>query len=95
MIAQHDIDFTFALPHRAFHRAIGLFSGLRISPAGEVVTQDEWDRRVDDWLPSDQDRAYVRSLMEPVTSPGLMANWIAAPARGINGQPIEFEYTKL
>ncbi len=95
VIAQHDIDFTFALPHRAFHRAIGLFSGLRISPAGEVVTQDEWDRRVDDWLPSDQDRAYVRSLMEPVTSPGLMANWIAAPARGINGQPIEFEYTKL
>jgi benzoyl-CoA 2,3-dioxygenase component B len=33
--------------------------------------------------------------MEPVTERGRMANWIAAPARGINRQAIDFEYVKL
>jgi benzoyl-CoA 2,3-dioxygenase component B len=30
-----------------------------------------------------------------VVEPGKMANWIAPPARGINGQPIEFEYVRF
>ena len=95
VIQQHDIDFTFTLPHRAFHRAIGRFSDLHVSPDGQIISDAEWAGRVDDWLPTDEDRAYVTSLMEPVTSPGRMANWIAAPARSINGQPIEFEYVQL
>jgi benzoyl-CoA 2,3-dioxygenase component B len=33
--------------------------------------------------------------MKPVLEPGKMANWIAAPRRGINGQPIEFEYVRF
>jgi benzoyl-CoA 2,3-dioxygenase component B len=33
--------------------------------------------------------------MKPVTGVGQMANWIAPPARGINGQPIEYEYVRL
>ena len=32
------------------------------------------------------------SLMQPVIEPGKVANWIAPPARGINGQPVDFEY---
>ena len=95
IIRRHDIDFEFNLPHRAFHRSIGLFAGLLVLPDGQTVPEAEWTKRADDWLPSEADRAYVTSLMQPVTAPGQMANWIAAPARGINGQPIEFEYVQL
>ena len=95
VLERHGVDFTFTLPHRAFHRAIGRFSGQQVSPDGQVVSDSEWTARVDEWLPTDEDRTYVTSLMEPVTSPGRMANWIAAPARGINGQSIEFKYVQL
>jgi benzoyl-CoA 2,3-dioxygenase component B len=33
--------------------------------------------------------------MQAVTEPGRMASWIAPPARGINGQPGDFEYVRL
>jgi len=36
----------------------------------------------------------VKSLMHPVVEPGKMASWVAAPAKGINGMPVEFEYVK-
>jgi benzoyl-CoA 2,3-dioxygenase component B len=45
-------------------------------------------------LPTTEDRAYVASLMQPVVEPGKFANWIASPARGINGQPLDFEYVR-
>jgi len=32
--------------------------------------------------------------MKPVTEPGKMANWIAAPRRGIHGKPVEFDYVR-
>ena len=44
------------------------------------------------WLPTDEDKAYVKSLMRPVTEPGKIAGWIAPPLRGIDGQPVEYEY---
>ena len=89
------IDFAFVLPHRGFHRAIGLFADTRVSPDGKVLTQAEWDARQHEWLPSATDEEFVESLMTPVTDPGKTASWIAGPARGVNGKPIEFEYVKL
>jgi benzoyl-CoA 2,3-dioxygenase component B len=50
---------------------------------------------VSQWLPTEEDRGYVGSLMTPVTEPGKMANWIAPPATGINGKPVEFEYVRF
>ena len=47
------------------------------------------------WLPTAQDREYVRSLMAAVTDPGKIANWIAPPATGTNRQPFNFEYVRL
>ncbi len=64
------IDFHLKLPHRAFHRGIGQFSEIQTDPEGEIITQSEWDRRHSEWLPSQQDQAYVQSLMQPVTEPG-------------------------
>lgn len=95
IIKRAGIDFELKLPHRAFHRAIGNFAEIKVSPNGRVVSEAEWDARHRDWLPSDEDRAYVTSLMKPVTERGKFANWIAPPARGINNQPVDFEYVRL
>ena len=43
----------------------------------------------------DADRAFVASLMGRVAEPGKFANWIAPPARGINNQPVDFEYVRF
>jgi benzoyl-CoA 2,3-dioxygenase component B len=95
VIREHGIDVTLALPHRGFHRAIGMFGGARVSPDGRLLGQAEWDANKSHWLPDAADEEYVLSLMKPVTAPGQFASWIVGPARGVNGQPVEFEYVRL
>jgi benzoyl-CoA 2,3-dioxygenase component B len=95
VIRKAGIDAELRLPHRAFNRAIGNFAGVHVSPEGRVVSEAEWKRRRDEWLPTAQDQAYVASLMRRVTAPGAFANWIAPPPRGINGRPIDFQYVRL
>ncbi|HEV8439500.1 MAG TPA: benzoyl-CoA 2,3-epoxidase subunit BoxB [Methylomirabilota bacterium] len=95
VIKRHGIDVELRLPHRGFHRAIGTFGEVKVSPDGRIVSEAEWDARHRQWLPTEEDEAYVASLMKPVTEPGKFASWIAPPARGVNGQPIEFEYVRL
>jgi benzoyl-CoA 2,3-dioxygenase component B len=95
VLRDHGIDFTLRLPHRGFHRAIGAFAEVRVSPDGRVLSQAEWEAKKHAWLPNEEDAAFVGSLMHGVTEPGKFANWIAPPARGINGQPVDFEYVRL
>jgi benzoyl-CoA 2,3-dioxygenase component B len=95
VIQRAGIPFELRLPHRAFHRAIGAFADARVSPDGRVVTAAEWEARRDEWLPTPADEAFVASLMRSVVEPGKFAGWIAPPARGINGHPIDFEYVRL
>lgn len=94
IIEKHGIDFHLTLPHRAFHRAIGNFADIRVTPDGRIITQADWDQSHAHWLPTEPERAYIASLMQPVVEPGKFANWIAPPARGINGQPINFDYVR-
>ena len=94
VIERYGIDFRLSLPHRAFHRAIGNFSEICVTPEGHIITQAEWDQNHHKWLPTDAERAFVGSLMHAVTEPGKFASWIAPPARGINGQPTDFEYVR-
>jgi benzoyl-CoA 2,3-dioxygenase component B len=93
-IAEAGIDFKLTLPSRRFNRHGGIYAGMHFAPSGEMLTESEWNARKDDFLPSDADKAYVKSLMKPVMEPGKMANWIAAPKHGIKGRPIEFEYVR-
>jgi benzoyl-CoA 2,3-dioxygenase component B len=95
IIRRHGIDFELSLPHRGFHRAIGGFADVKVSPDGRVLSEAEWDSRHHEWLPSEDDKAFVASLMQPVTERSTFASWIAPPARGINGQPVDFEYVRL
>jgi benzoyl-CoA 2,3-dioxygenase component B len=88
------LAFRLRLPSRRFHRHIGPCANGRFDPDGRPLTEADWEARQGDWLPTDADRAYVQRLMQPVSEPGRMAPWIAPPARGINGQPVDFEYVR-
>jgi benzoyl-CoA 2,3-dioxygenase component B len=89
------IGDRLSLPSRRFHRRIGTYANVFSDPEGRLLTKETFDQRRDEWLPSAADQAYVKNLMtKPVFSPSEMANWIAAPAHGIKGRPVDFEYVR-
>ena len=94
-IASCGIDFEFRLPDRRFHRQIGVFAGRHFDPSGRPLSEEEWKRRRGEWLPSPADTAYLKSLQSrAVFEPGVFANYIAPPLRGINQKPLNFEYVR-
>ena len=95
VIEKAGIPFRLKVPHKAFHRNIGALAGVKVSPDGRHIHDHEWNANVERWLPSDEDRAYVASLMGRVVEPGRFANWIAPPVMGINRQPVDFEYVRF
>ena len=94
VIAKAGIPFQLTVPHKAFHRNIGMLSQAKISPEGRVVSDAEWKAKERDWLPTPEDRAFVASLMGRVVEPGKFANWITPPAVGVNRQAADFEYIR-
>ena len=89
------IAFRLTVPHKAFNRQIGALAGVRVSPEGRPVSEQEWQAKKNEWLPTDDDRTFVASLMKQCLEPGKFAGWIAAPVMGINRQPVDFEYVKF
>jgi len=95
VIEKAGLSFRLSAPHKAFNRHIGTFAGIKVSPDGQLLSETEWAANVNNWLPSEEDRAYVASLMGRVIEPGKMANWIAPPPIGINRQPVDFDYVRF
>ena len=89
------LSARLVVPHKAFNRKIGALAGIRMSPEGRVVSDEEWKLREAEWLPTAADRAFVASLMGPVVEPGRYAGWIAPPVVGVNKQPIDFQYVRF
>jgi benzoyl-CoA 2,3-dioxygenase component B len=94
-IKRAGINFELKLPSTRFRRQVGAWAGIPTNPEGQPITQAEFDAKKDEWLPTDADTAFVKSLMQRVVEPGKMAAWIAPPDRGINAQPVEYQYVKL
>ncbi len=89
------LAFRFTLPSRRFHRAQGIYAGLPFDVQGNPISADDAAKRAGDWLPTEADRTYVKSLQQrAVTRPGEMAHWIAPPAKGINGLPLDYQYVR-
>jgi benzoyl-CoA 2,3-dioxygenase component B len=89
------IGDRLTLPSRRFHRRIGTYATARCDPEGRLLSIETFERRRDEWLPSPADEAYVKNLMtRSVFAPNQMANWISAPAHGIKGRPVDFEYVR-
>jgi len=94
-IQRAGFEFRLALPSPRFHRSIGAWVNVPTDPRGKAMSQEEYDRLLPSWLPSEGDRTFVKSLMQRVIEPGKMAGWIAPPDRGINNLPVAYEYVQL
>ena len=95
LIADAAFSSHLALPSPCFHRTIGAWANRFVDPSGKPVDESDWQARRDEWLPSATDKAFVKSLMRPVTAPGKVAGWIALPERGVNRLPADYEYVRL
>ena len=84
-----------SLPSTRFRRNIGAWAGVPTDLAGRPIGQEQFNAQIGEWLPSESDRAYIMSLMRGVNEQGKMAAWIAPPDRGINNNPVDYEYVKL
>ena len=94
-IKRAGVAFEFVLPSTRFRRSVGVWSGAHTNPEGHPISAAEFEAKKDDWLPTAADTAFVKSLMHRVTEPGKMAGWIAPPERGINANPVQYEYVVL
>src|ERR1700686_4616289 len=65
VIAEHGINFQIKLPHVAFHRHIGEFASIKADVDGVMMSDAEWAKRRGDYLPSDSDKDFIESLMQP------------------------------
>lgn len=95
VMQKNGIDFQLTVPHKAFNRQIGSFAGVKVAPDGRIISAAAWEAGVRSWLPTEEDKAYVQSLMGRVAEPGKFAHWIAPPPMGINKQPLDFEYVRF
>jgi benzoyl-CoA 2,3-dioxygenase component B len=87
--------FELKLPSSRFRRSIGVWANVPTGLDGKPISREEFERQLPGWLPSAQDKAYVKSLMQRVVEPGKIAGWIAPPERGINNLPVDYEYVHL
>jgi benzoyl-CoA 2,3-dioxygenase component B len=94
-LAEAGLDERLTLPHEGFSRRVGAYAGHHIGPDGAVLSQEDWERRSAEWLPTDDDRARVAALMTPHHEPGEFASWIAPPSVGINDLPVEYDYVRF
>jgi benzoyl-CoA 2,3-dioxygenase component B len=90
-----DVNAQLYLPNKRFHRHVGEYANHFFDTDGNLIAEEEFEKRKDEWLPTREDREFVQSLMKPVTEPGKIAGWIAPPQSGIKGKPFEFEYVRL
>lgn len=95
IIEKAGVRFEMKLPHEAFNRKIGVFTGKLFNPDGKLVSGAEYDAGINDWLPTKADGDFIQSLMKPCMEVGKYASWIAPPKVGIDNKPGDFEYVKL
>jgi|LNFM01.1.fsa_nt_gb benzoyl-CoA 2,3-dioxygenase component B len=95
IIEKLGIKFQLKLPSVAFNRHIGEFRDVNASPDAKLLSDTEWIKMKDQWLPSKDDGDFIDSLMQPCWGLGRYAGWIAAPKIGIDSKSGDFEYVKI
>jgi benzoyl-CoA 2,3-dioxygenase component B len=94
-LKKYGLSDRLRLPDRKFNRGIGQFSSIKTDPDGHIISEEEWQRRKYEWLPSPADKRYLLSIMnQPVYETGKFANYIAPPRRGVNRTDVNFEYVR-
>jgi benzoyl-CoA 2,3-dioxygenase component B len=95
LIERAGFDLRLSLPSIRFRRTIGAWAHVPTDPEGRRISAAAFDAGAKHWLPSDDDRSFVGSVMQRVIEPGKMAGWIAPPERGVNSLPVEYSYVLL
>jgi benzoyl-CoA 2,3-dioxygenase component B len=95
IIEKEGVNFRLALSHVAFNRQIGEFKDVQATPKGVLISEADWQKVRGDYLPDEDDYAFLVSLMKPEHEPGKYASWIAAPKAGIDGKPGDFAYVQI
>jgi len=95
VIERAGCDFRMTLPSPRFRRSVGSWAHTPTDTAGNIISKENYEARLPDWLPTEADRAFIRSLMKGVYEVGKIAGWIAPPDRGINNLDINYEYVKF
>jgi len=95
LLQKAGVAFELRLPSTRFRRQIGSWANVPTTPDGTPIARESYEANLAGWLPSEADRAFVQSLMQPVTAAGKVAGWIAAPDRGINNLAPDYEYIRL
>ena len=95
LIKKSNWDIVLTLPSTRFRRNIGVWGDVFSDTSGNLISKEDFERKTFSWIPSKEDKLYVNSLMKQETDPDKVANWIAAPQRGINNQSTNFSYVDL
>ena len=94
-LEEEGLSDRLRLPHKRFHRHIGIYGDHHFDPDGRHLTEAEWEQNKPNWIPTEEDNEYVQSLQdEAIYDPSKMANWIAGPTRGINNMPVDYKYVR-
>jgi len=95
VIAANGLSDRLTLPDRKFNRKIGFYSNAHFDVHGAPLSNEAWEARKYEWLPSPADKAFLENLMtNPVYDTGTFANYIAPPPRGVHRHPVNFEYVR-
>jgi benzoyl-CoA 2,3-dioxygenase component B len=94
ILEEEHSQWRLTLPSRRFHRHQGIYADHFFTPEGELIDEASFRARESEWLLGPEDKRYLDSIMKPVREPGKFANWIAPPAHGLKGQPIDFAYVR-
>ena len=95
LIKKAGYDIQLKLPSTRFRRNIGIWAGIDVNPEGKIISKDNFDKNIGSWLPSDNDKEFINSLMVQVIEVNKTAGWIAPPNRGINNMDIGYDYVNL
>jgi benzoyl-CoA 2,3-dioxygenase component B len=95
LIEKAGYSFRLTLASTRFRRNIGNWAGVPTTPDGTTIGAEQFAAHLNEWLPNESDQAFILTLMHGVHQQGKMAAWIAPPDRGVNNNPVDYEYVKL
>ncbi len=95
IIEKGGVAFELRLPSSRFRRTVGGWANVPTDPAGNPIRAEGFAAWMPSWIPTPDDQAFVASVMHPVLEPGKVAGRIAAPDRGINNLPVDYEYVRV
>ena len=95
VLEEHGLSERLTMPSTRFRRQMGIYAGQCYDIEGNPSDEETVNRRMAEWIPSQEDYDLVGRSMVPVYEPGKMANWIAPPNKGVGGKGPEFEYVQF